>query len=266
MTLGLWDIIYIVTGIAEGLLCLALILRTIPFLRNEQRFMAAALFLFAMASLLLSDSYWIVYTLMRPDTRMPMAANEIAENASFLLLAAALGTVFDENRIPAVREMICAALFAVACTVLWIIWTGEWVEDIIGGIAFGYFLCVCVRALKQRDVLKKQEWRLLGLFSGLIILILFLANEVPGHYVLPLEILSYVFMFAVLFALLVKTLRTVRNGGDEKAGMALSFSLYAWSVSTMFLGEYWVYITAWFLSFLTLPLMQRSVRKEAGAQ
>ena len=93
-----------------------------------------------------------------------------------------------------------------------------------------------------------------------------MANEVPGHYVLPLEILSYVFMFAVLFALLVKTLRTVRNGGDEKAGMALSFSLYAWSVSTMFLGEYWIYITAWFLGFLTLPLMQRSVRKEAGAQ
>ena len=265
MTLGLWDIIYIMTGIAEGAVCLVLISRTISFLRNEQRFIAAVLFLFAMASLLLSDSYWIVYTLMRPDTRMPLAANEIAENASFLLLAAALDAKFRDNRIFAGWEMLFAAVFAAVCAALWIIWTGEWVQDIVGGIAFGYLLCICARTLKQTEALKKQEWKLLGLCSGVIVILLLAANYAPESAVRPLEILSFILMLAVLFWLLKKALRTVKNGSDTKAGMALSFSLYAWSVSTMFLSYDWVYIAAWFLGFLTLPLMFYAVKREVTA-
>ena len=264
MTLGLWDLVYIVTGAAEALVCLALVLRTVPLLRDERRCVPAALFLFAVVSLLLSDAYWIVYTLLRPDTRMPIAAHEIAENAFFLLLAAALDAVFRENRVPAKRETLCAALFALASTALWIVWTGEWVQDIIGGAAFGYLLCLCARALKQTESLKPYEWRLLGAFGGGSLLLLGAGLLVPEPFVLPLEILSYVLMFAVLLALLGKTLCAARQGAAAKTRMALSFSLYAWSVSSMFLSEDWVYIAAWFFSFLTLPLMLDAVKKEVA--
>lgn len=96
-----------------------------------RRSMAPVFFTFALVSLLMSGLYWLAYDLLRPDTRMPFAANEFGEIGGFLLLASALNAVFRGRFADARREIVCAAVFAAASTALWIGWSGEWVEDVL---------------------------------------------------------------------------------------------------------------------------------------
>ena len=135
--------------------------------------MTVTLFLFAMVSLLLVHAYWLSYTLMHPEIRMPFAANEIGEISVFLLLSAMMDSVFREIKVSAKREIIFTIFFSAASVALWIVWTGEWIQDIIDGAAFGYFLCVCVRALKQSNALKKIEWRVPGITGALTLSMIF---------------------------------------------------------------------------------------------
>ncbi len=241
-----------------------IILRTFPLMRGEKP-MTAALFLFAMTSLLLAYAYWLAYTLMRPEARMPFAANEIGEIAVFLLLSATLETVFRESRIDAKREMFFAALFASASVALWIGWTGEWIQDIIGGLAFGYFLCICVRSLKQTDALNKSEWLALGVSCAVLILGQAGTFLVPAAYKNPLDLFCYAVMFAVLIWLIVKSILCARKKAGRGAELALSCSAYAFSLSTMYMSADWFYQAAMLLSLITLPLMLLAVRREVTA-
>ena len=268
------DIICEITAI---LLALTIILRTVPLLKTGKNPMTAALFLFAVVSVMLSFAYWLAYTWIRPEARMPFAANEIGEIAWFLLLASALESVFPSSAIKAKKETILTLLFAAASVALWIAWSGEWVQDIICGLAFGRFLVICVRSLKQTEAMNKTEWRALGLSCAVIIFGQTGTILVPEGVKKPLDIFCYVLMFAVLFWLLAKSIRMIKQKdgageegneevrGDTKSPLAMSFVACAFSFSTMYMSSGWFYLAALVLCLVTLPLMFIALRREVTA-
>ena len=236
-------------------------MRTLPVRRS----MASVYFPFALVSLLMSSLYWLAYDLLRGDVRMPFAANEFGEIAAFLLLASTLGTVF-RGRFAAVRaETVLTALFAACSAALWIAWSGEWVEDILVGLSFGYYLCACVRALKQTGALSRVEWILLGAFAGVLQLLQGATFALPAVWKAAADLAAYVVMFAVLAFLLWKLADCLLRRGSAERLLALSFAVFGWAASTMYMSAGIWYMLALLCSILDLPLMLLALRKEEEA-
>ena len=266
----------IAVEIAAILLTIVIVARALPLIREGSRPMTTALFIFSVVSFMLSLAYWLTYSLIRPEGRMPFAANEIGEIAWFLLLASTLESIFRDSYIPSKKEIAFAILFTAASVALWIGWSGEWAQDIIVGFAFGYFLCTCVRALKQSGAFERNGWILLGVSCGSIILAQTGTFHVPEAIKRPLDHVCYVLMFAVLIGLFVKAVRLAKeNVGTEKVAhegasrdtkstLAMSFSVCAFGFSTLYMSSGWFYIAALVLCLATLPLMLIALRREVS--
>ena len=251
-----------IAGIA---LTLGIIIGAVPLLKKGKNPLTVALFIFSMVSLSLSFAYWLTYSLIRPDMRMPIAANEIGEIAYFLLLAAVLENVFRKGQISAKKETVFTAVFAAASVALWIAWSGEWIQDIIYGLAFGYFLCTCVRSLKQTDALSRGRWCILGTACAAIIIAQFTTLFAPEGLKQPLDYLCYGLMFASLIWLFVKSIITVKRNKDTRSPLALSFTLCGFAHSTLFMSSEWFYMAALSICLAELPLMFIALRREVTA-
>ena len=90
MSSTLLEMLPILLGSLELTVLIVLCLRSFSFRRS----IAPVFFTFGLASYLISNVYWVAYDLLRPETRMPFAANEFGEIGLFLLLASTLNTVF----------------------------------------------------------------------------------------------------------------------------------------------------------------------------
>ena len=139
------------TVLQSGALAVVIV-SSIKLMTNENATFFPFMFVLAMSSYFLSDLYWIAYDLLKPDTRMPIASNEIGECAMILLLSAGLETILDEKQ-KKTGEVAFAILFIGANIVLWIAWSGEWFQDILFGIPYIYFLWILIRGLLSRKLL-----------------------------------------------------------------------------------------------------------------
>ena len=63
----------------------------------------------------------------------------------------------DEKRIAG--EIIFSFFFIGANIALWIFWSGEWVQDILFGIPYVYFLWLLIRGIKRsfHDLLRNKS-------------------------------------------------------------------------------------------------------------
>ena len=254
----------IAVEITAILLTSVIVIRTLPLIRKGSKPMTTALFVFAVISLMLSLAYWLTYSLIRPDGRMPFAANEIGEIAWFLLLAAVLESIFHDSRVPAKKVIAFAIIFSAASVALWIGWSGEWIQDIIVGLAFGYFLCICARSLKQSDAFGRNEWVLVGIFCGLIVFgqagTFFVSEAIKQ----PLDYFCYVLMFALLLCFFAKGIAMAKGEWDAKATLAMSFAVGGFSYSTLYMSSGWFYIAAFIFCLASLPLMLIALRREVS--
>ena len=244
------------------LVWIVLSLRLLPFRRS----MAPVYFVFALVSFLMSGLYWLAYDLLRQDLRMPFAANEFGEIACFLLLASTLNVVFQGRFAAARAEMICAGLFAAASTLLWIGWSGEWLEDILVGLSLGSLYCSCVRSLKQAEALSGWEWRLFGGCAGLLLLLQGATFALPEPWRSAADWAAYVVMFSVLLLILVKLLRGMRKKQTPAALLALAATLFSWCISTMYMSSGVFYYIAMYAVSLSLLLMLLALRREGAAE
>lgn len=248
-------------GVLQCMMSVFLIVRSVrrlPFRRS----MASVFFTFALVSLLMSSLYWLAYDLLRGDARMPFAANEFGEIAAFLLLASTLGAVFRGRFVEARAETVLAGLFAACSAVLWIAWSGEWLEDILVGLAFGYYLCACVRALKQTGALSRAEWIVLGTLAGFLLLLQCATFVLPADRKTAADLTAYCVMFAALAFLLRKLADCLFHRRGAERLLALSFSVFGWAASTMYMSTGIWYMIALLCSILILPLMLLSLRRE----
>ena len=241
---------------------LLVFLGTLRLLGLEKREARMVLFAFAVASVLLSNLYWLAYDILRPGTRMPFAANESGEWALFLLLGAALNT--QSERLNAKREMLFSALFTAANAALWIAWSGEWVDDILTGAAFGYFLCSLIAQIKLAEVFPVWEWRLLGISCPVIIAAQTAIFFVPEPMKRPLDLFCYCLLFAVAAVFLIRAVRSLGNGERSSSAVLHAFAAYAWTTITQYMSSGWFYITALMLATLCFPMMLLALKKEVA--
>ena len=81
---------------------------------SDDKNIKAIFFAFAIVALLLSDIYWLAYDILRPDSRMPFAANEIAEWAMFISLGAILASDIKAYGVDARKEVFFSILFVIS--------------------------------------------------------------------------------------------------------------------------------------------------------
>ncbi len=235
--------------------------QSVQLFRSSRPPVTALLYTFALASMLLSDFYWIAYTVIRPETRMPFAVNEIGEWALCLLLAASIASIFRGGTTGAAREMVLAALFAAASAALWIGWSGEWVQDIITGIVCGYFFCTIVEALRTSDILSRREWAALGFLSFVLIILQGLTFVLPQGAGRVVDSCCYVLMFAGIIAFYVKTICEWKRQAQPEALFCLCCATFAWGESCMYMSAEPMYFAAEMAVTVVLPIMTISLRK-----
>ena len=247
-----------ILDILDVLATVGIVVAAVIRFHGKQQSLTILFFCFAMVSLLLTNVYWLAHSLLRPNMRMPLAANTIGECAVFLLLSAALNSLFPDRRFSFTPQFICIVLFAGASIVLWITWSGEWLQDLLGGIAFGYFLCICVRNLCQMDLINKTEWLMLGICCTAYLSLFFLFAE--DH---PLVKIGYSLMFTTMAWFLYRTIRSVRRRESAEKQIVLSISAYACCMSGVYMSSGYWYIAAELVYLLTLPMMLHAFGKEA---
>ncbi len=215
------------------------------------------------AALMISDLYYLVHTFLLEGVRIPFAANDIADFGFFLLLSTCLSSAVgaDRRRFPLV--FAAAALFAAANICLWIVWSGEWLRDILGGLSFGWFICTVACALYLTDALVRREriamWILCALLIGAETASVF--APAPLNSVLETPVATAL-MGAGELLLLVRTILALRPSGRSGAALSLSFSGFCWSSVCMYMSaEPWYYVFSG-LCTLNILLMLLAIRKK----
>ena len=245
---------------------LLVILRSARMIETSRRSVAVIFFLFACVSLLVSGLYWIVYDLMRPEVRMPFAANEIGEWAAFLLLSSVLNQAVQERFEDTGKETVCAIVFSAACVALWIAWSGEWIQDILAGAAFGYLLCTGVCAVKSSAALSAWQWGMVGFGSALLLGLEAAGFFVPEAWKAPLELACSLLMLAITGLILLQFAGELRNKARPDALLSLSFGGFIWATSSMYMSEGVYYLVMFLISMIMLPLMFLALRREAETE
>ena len=91
---------------------------------------------------------------------MPFAVDEIADSAAILLLSTGLVADKKVDRTARAGELIFTVMFSLSNVALWICWSGEWLQDIIFGIPYSYFLWLIIRGIADTKPLtsKTVSW------------------------------------------------------------------------------------------------------------
>ena len=241
---------------------MGMIVRSISLVRKSSRPMLAAYFTFGCISFVMSDMYWLAYSFINPGKRMPFAANEFGEAAGFLLYGSALYSIAKKDR-PFWREDFLLPLLIMAgYMALWIGWSGEWLEDILTGAVFGYYLCRCCRALREEKALSRAEQTGLGALTILIPALEGLIFFVPEKAAAVLDTVCYLMMSVILVCFLLLNIRELRRRGQAGRRMALAFSLFAWAGSCMYMSAGIWYNLFYFFAAVSTVLMLGAVQEE----
>lgn len=237
---------------------------SVKLIGESKKNLTAVFLSFCFAMWLFTDLYWLIYDLMRPESRMPFAANEIGEVAFWLVVAATVDSAIrHQMRLPK-GYLAGACLFAVSNAVLWIMWSGEIVEDVVTGAVFVWLFYSIVRSLRSEQALKKTEWILLALLCAALILCQFLTFIVPEEVKSIPDLCAYILLIAGAVFFTIQLICACR----EKlvyAQMFLSFALVVWITTAKYMSG-----GNWYNLFLTLEtpgfvLWYISVRKVVSA-
>ena len=238
---------------------------TLRLIEIDRHSLKAALFAFAITSVLLSDLYWLAYEILRPGTRMPFAANEIGEWAFFLLLGASLSTRRPISFRSARADIVFAVLFSAASAALWIAWSGEWVQDILTGASFGYFLCAVVSRAKRENAFSVFWRRLFVTVCAVLIAAQSATFFVPDPLKKPLDLFCYALLFAFAAVLLPRAILSLKKDADPALGVCNTFAAFVWIVTALYMSSEPYYYASAVLTTLGFLLMYLAVRREVRA-
>ena len=251
--------------IGEILQLLVLALALVAYFRYARRLKGRLYLIFtalSSATLLLSLIYYLAHTYLREGMRVPFAANDIADFGTFLLMSAALCSAVgtEWGRFRAVTAG--AAVFVAANTCLWIGWSGEWVRDILGGLSFGYFICVCIRSVYLTNAMSRWERVLMWVISGLLIAAEAGTFFVPAGPKALLDGIGSALMLAGEVLLLVRLLPALQPGRSCDGALSLAFMGLCWNNTSMYMSADPVYTVFSNLMTLHLLLILLAVRKK----
>ena len=242
-----------------------LVVLSVRLIRQSGHAIPAVYLTFILSLWLLTDLYWVIYDFMRPDSRMPFAANEIGEAAIFLLEGAMLASLVHGWKDYTRPQAIGALLFAACNVALWIAWSGEWVDDLFVGAAFAVFLYQAARVLAVHQSLASWEWGLLGAGCGLLILGQGLTFFVPEAAKAALDTACYGLLAAVTVWWAVKVIFALRKSADGVSLLCLVFAWLAWVVAAKYMSAGAWYAVFMICETLCLPLLYGAARKAVTA-
>ena len=237
----------------QSVILVVIIAKTIRLIVDGKNVFLPFFFMLAMAGFLLSNLYWIAYDVLKPDTRMPIAANEIGECAMILLLSAGLDVVLkDKKKIPG--EIVFTFLFIGANIALWIAWSGEWLQDILFGIPYIYFLGLLLRGIRSRGVLTWKELWFAAVMGCTVLVLQIPLLFMKGNLFEFIKVVCFAVMFTLMAWLGVKSFRS------KDYFMTLTFFL--WTELAMFLCPEPYYQLAFLANIIVLPMMFTSMKRE----
>ena len=245
-----------------ALLLLSLILG-FRYARRTERNLYLIFYAMAMAAFLCSDLYWFAHMELQDGLRVPFAADDIADFGLFLLLGSSLGAAMERRERP-LGVTVVAALFAAANVALWIGWSGEWLRDLFGGVAYGYFLVVTAQTLVTTGALLRWEKLTFPALCVLIVAAMALTILGPEEVRGPMDLTGYVLLFAVLAWTLLRALVSLRSANADRT-LAICFAAFAWTTVAMYMSDGVWYMVAAHLTDLDLLLMLLAVRKKVRA-
>lgn len=243
---------------------LIIIIMTIRLIVSGKNSTRLVFFSLALACVMLSDLYWLVFDILYPDFRMPFAANEFGENAMFLLLGASLTRGHKIRFSDAVIETIASVVFSAWCAGLWIAWTGEWFQDIFTGVVIAYFLCALAVEIKREKAMTLSEGRLMAI-GCLIVLVgqtgTFLVADEAKRVV---DLFCYAMMFLISAALIYKSVFSIIRKTEPKQGVCHAFMAFIWVITTMYMSDGVFHTVALALSAVCFFLMFIELKMEAA--
>lgn len=252
----------IISDVIQVVVLIYIIIISARLIDKGNRKLLPVFFTFAMVSFLLSDLYYLIYDVLWPDTRMPFAANEIAECATILLLSAGLETLPDKKEKPVIRELIFTVLFMSANIALWIVWSGEWVQDIVFGLPYVYFLYIIVRGLNRFKVLGSRELAVGRILCVVIIAAQIVLLKLDGIIFAILDTSIYVLIFGMAVWFLVKCIKVIRENDVRRKGLYISHGFYLWTTLVMFMSAGTYYTIATGLNTVSLVVILTALKKE----
>lgn len=213
------------------------LLAVIFAMKEGIRSMRLILFGFAVACGFLSNVYWLIYDFMYPDKIMPFAANEIAEWALFMLLGASLVADLPKKRINPVQEILLATLFVAGNTGVWILASGEWVQDILTGLTLGYFICCIMYRMRYSEQFTKLAWRILACAALAVLVTQYICMLADAPYAVYAENVCYAVLLIGIVFLLVSSVKELTRGKNPELAVCLSYGMIAWCLISMYLGS-----------------------------
>ena len=232
--------------------------------RSKSHTMTLVYFTFTVVSLLLAQVYWLVYDFLRKDVKMPFAANEFAEAALVLLLASALRTVFTKRIRILSKTFAFSVLYAAANAVLWIAWNGDWIEALITGPAYAYFIVTVAFALEESDALKTWGYALIVSVASLTT-VMQAAELVFPEAAFVVDTATYVLMLSMIVVWSVWIVRAFQRHADTRVLMSLSVGALCWVLYTMYSCIGWWYIAAELAQAAAFTSIFLAVRREVRA-
>ena len=219
-------------------------------------------FLYALICMLLSDLHWAVLIALKPDYRVPFSVGEIADMGAFLLLATMLNEAFREVKAKTGFVLFLSVVFSLSVIALWIGWAGEWVKNIVGGIAFGYFMCIVVVAVEKSAVLKPFEEVLVGMSAYVLVVVQSSIFVLPEGTNKKVDILCYCLMgiscvlFVIKCMIVFRKALRERTSSNARAALAFASLCIVWIQNTMYSSEEPFYtIVDLLLTFMILVLL-----------
>ena len=225
--------------VLQTAMLITLIILTARLMARVEFSPLVAFFTICKASILLSDLYWIAFTLLESEARMPFAVNEIGECAGILLLATAMRSQLSDAPNRDLIDILPPALFTLCNVALWIAWSGEWAQDIMSGLALGYYLVIASRLLRQEAALTQPEKLVLGAVAILLVVCT------------GMMALSILFFFA-------KSIIALRRG--SVAALPLTFGGFGWMLVCLYMSAGAPYLIIALCVTLCFLLMYQAVK------
>ena len=252
-----------IISIFSLIVTVSIIILSVKKLAETKNKVLSAFFTFAMVSYFMSEVYYFAYNFLIPDTRMPFAANEIAEASMILLLCAVLETTLGKDRKFNIPAFIFSTVFIGINIVFWILWAGEWTKNIIFGLPYIYFLYLLIKGVMKTKAASGKEIIIAVVLITIILIGEAIATATYDTVGPIFEICCFPFMYILWILIFIKTIATLRKE-DKNQGEAiyLSFTLHIWTMLSMFMSGGIFFNIANILYICVLPLMYLAFKKE----
>ncbi len=254
-------ILDIILNVLQLIILVVGIISSLRLKVSEKGYIFRAFFTFGMISLALDDIYWIVYEVLRPEQRMPFAGNEVAASAMILLFASALTRILPKTERVSKGILVITLVFMLPVVALWTAWSGAFIENLVCGIPYMYFLYIILLGVRKYEIADIRKGIVIAVLCAFVI-ILNIASLVFREMAHILDTFNYTIVNMMTLYFLIRCIHLLKYDVSGRRSIVLSFILFFHTCNVMYMSGGFAYNLALFMNILSLPVMFLSVKKE----